>query len=186
MILVRSRSDLQNLKDIRNGQRETCEALVCRHYRAIYRFLAYLTADKSLAEDLTQAAFASAWEKIDDYKGRASIKTWLHRIAYNKFIDSVRSQQRQNSLISKLNNPGSKVSQSSNPLNQLMADENSRLLFQAMCRLNSSLYLVIVLHYIQDLSFRQMAKVLNEPIGTVKWRTNSALKKLRKILAGRI
>jgi RNA polymerase sigma-70 factor (ECF subfamily) len=67
-----------------------------------------------------------------------------------------------------------------------MADENSRCLYEAMGRLESSEYVLILLHYLQGLSFRQMAEVLDEPVGTVKWRTHKTLKKLKKILIDRI
>ncbi|MHC4260636.1 MAG: RNA polymerase sigma factor, partial [Planctomycetota bacterium] len=64
--------------------------------------------------------------------------------------------------------------------------EHSALLYEAMRRLESSEYIVIVLHYIQGLSFREMAKVLEEPVGTVKWQTSHALKRLKGFLTGRV
>ena len=182
---MRHRAQRQNLRGIRKGRRKAREAAVCQNYRAIYRFLVYLTGDAALAEDLTQETFASAWANIDRYKGRASLATWLHKIAYHKFIDSKRSRERQASLITKLKEQGTDVSQTSDPLYRLMADEHSRLLYRAMQKLEFSEYTIIVLHYIQGMSFREMAEVLNEPVGTVKWRTSRTLKKLKAFLIGR-
>jgi DNA-directed RNA polymerase specialized sigma24 family protein len=45
---------------------------------------------------------------------------------------------------------------------------------------------VVVLHYIQEFSYRQMADLLKEPVGTVKWRTSQAIEKLKKILTDRV
>ena len=73
-----------------------------------------------------------------------------------------------------------------NPLHQLAKDEHEHLLYEALRGLDSSEYIAIVLHYIQGFSFREMAGVLDEPAGTIKWRTSQALKKLRAILTGRI
>ena len=182
---MRHRAQRQNLKAIRKAGRKAREAAVCQNYRAIYRFLVYLTTDVTIAEDLTQETFTSAWAGIDRYKGRASFATWLHKIAYHKFIDSKRSRERQASLITKLKNHTTDVSQSSDPLYQLMAYEHSCLLYRAMQKLESAEYTTIVLHYIQGMSFREMAKVLDEPVGTVKWRTSRILKKLRAFLIGR-
>ena len=148
--------------------------------------MAYLTRDKSLAEELTQETFASAWANIDSFEGRASIGTWLHRIAYRKFIDTTRSLKRDAALMDSLREEKNDACHISNPLHRLTTDENSRLLYEAMRRLNPSEYIVIVLHYIQDLSFRQIAKVLDQPIGTVKWQTSRALKKMKASLTGRI
>jgi RNA polymerase sigma-70 factor (ECF subfamily) len=182
---VEPESKRQSLKKLRTGRREAYEALICQHYKPVYRFLAYLTADSALAEELTQETFAAAWANIARYKSRASFGTWLHQIAYHKFIDAKRSRQRNAALLAKLKSRTNDDSETSNPLNRITIDEDSRSLYEAMTRLNSSEYLVILLHYIQAFSYRQVAQVLGEPIGTVKWQTNRALKKLRLYLTGR-
>lgn len=180
------RDQRQNLKKLRQGRREAYEAVVLQHYRPIYRFMAYLTRDTGLAEELTQETFASAWANIDCFRRQASFGTWLHQIAYRKFIDTTRRLQRNAALIDRLKEEKDGAQETSNPLHKLTADEHSRILYEAMRRLNSSEYIVIVLHYIQGLSFRQVAKVLDRPVGTVKWQTSKALKKLKASLTGRV
>lgn len=180
------RSERQKLKGVRQGRREACEELVCQHYRSIYRFMAYLGADAGLAEDLTQETFTAAWANIGSYQGRASIRTWLHKIAYHKFIDSGRRLERRAAATAGLQKEHSSEQDASDPLHRLMMDEHSRLLYEAMRRLKPPEYTTVVLHYVQDLSFREMAKVLDEPVGTVKWRTGRALTELKGFLTGRI
>ncbi len=148
--------------------------------------MAYLTRDTNLAEELTQETFASAWANIDSFRSRASLGTWLHRIAYRKFIDSTRRIQRDATLVNRLESQNEAAAEASDPLQQLTADENNRLLYEAMRRLKSPEYIVIVLHYIQGLSFREVAKVLDKPTGTVKWQTSRALKRLKVYLTGRV
>jgi RNA polymerase sigma-70 factor (ECF subfamily) len=180
------RAERQNLKKLRKGQREAYEAVVSQHYGSIYRFMAYLTGDAASAEELTQETFASAWANIDRFTGRATLGTWLHQIAYRKFIDSRRRLHRDAALMASFKDEKRDTSEASNPLHRLAADEHSRLLYEAMRQLKWSEYVLIVLHYIQGLSFRQVAKVLDQPVGTIKWRTSVALKKLRASLSGRI
>lgn len=179
---MRRRTQRRDLKKLREGQREACEALICRHYKSIYRFMVYLTGDTNLAEELTQETFTSAWANIGSFKWRASLGTWLHHIAYNKFVDSRRKLKRDSALIDKLKQQKSDVLETWNPLFRLTIDEGTCMLYRAMHRLESTEYIVIVLHYIQDLSFREMASVLDEPVGTVKWRTSVALGRLKEIL----
>lgn len=176
-------SQRQNLKYIRQGRRQAYEALICQHYKSIYRFMVHLTANTNLAEDLTQETFVAAWANVHKFKGRASPKTWLLRIAYHKFIDSQRAAKHNTTLISNLKKDIPDAAQTPNPLYQLLADEHSYLLAEAIRRLQPPEYLLIVLHYFQDLSFREMAQVLAEPVGTTKWRTNRTLKKLRTFLS---
>ena len=180
------REQRKYLNELRKGRRRAYEDIVYKHYRSIYRLMAYLTHDTILAEELTQETFASAWANIDSFKGHASVGTWLHRIAYRKFIDASRSLRRNAALIDRLKAEKNGEHQIANPLQRLTADESSRLLYEAMRRLNSSEYTVIVLHYIQGLSFRQLAKVLDQPVGTVKWQTSRALKRLKEYLSGRV
>ena len=176
----------KNINELRQGRRHAYEAVVHQHYRSIYRLMAYLTHDTSLAEELTQETFASAWANIGSFRGRASIGTWLHRIAYRKFIDATRSLQRDAALIDSLREEKNDAKKAANPLHKLTDDEDLRLLYEAIRRLNPSEYIVIVLHYIQGLSFRQLAKVLDQPVGTVKWQTSQALKKMKASLTGRV
>lgn len=176
-------SERQNLKYIRRDRYQACETVICQHYRSIYSFMVYLAGNTSLAEDLTQETFTAAWAGIDNFRSGASLKTWLHRIAYNKFIDSKRQMKRNAALKTKLSKDVAEVAQTPNPLNCLIADENSALFYEALHKLEPPEYLLIVLHYFQDLSFRQMAKVLEQPAGTVKWRISRTLKKLRMFLS---
>jgi len=114
------------------------------------------------------------------------LKTWLHRIAYRKFIDSKRTLQRRTVVMARLKQDNVGSVDTVNPLHRLMFDENLRLLYEAMHKLRTPEYMVIVLHYIQGLSYREMAHVLDESVGTIKWRTSRALKKLKTFLTGRI
>jgi RNA polymerase sigma-70 factor (ECF subfamily) len=179
-------AERKNLKELRQGRRKVYEAAVLQHYRSIYRFMAYLTRDTELAEELTQETFASAWANIDSFKARSSFKTWLHRIAYRKFIDSKRSQRRDAAFVAALDVENDNATQASDPLQRLTADEHTHLLYEAMHSLKQDEYIAILLHYIQGLSFRQVAKVLNLPVGTVKWQNSRALKTLRQYLSGRV
>jgi RNA polymerase sigma-70 factor (ECF subfamily) len=182
---VREKSGRKLLKAIRKGQRQACEELICRHYETIYRFLAYLTCDAALAEELTQETFAAAWAAIIGYRGRASPATWLHRIAYGKFIDYKRKLRRRTDAMASLRQKPAAAAQTCDPVTHLMAEEDVRLLLEAMTALDCHQYGLILLHYVQGLSYRQMAKVLSEPAGTVKWRTSRALSKLRQCMTGR-
>jgi len=176
----------QTLKDLHKGRRRAYEEVVLRNYKAVYRFMVYLTRDISLAEELTQETFTSAWANIESFEARASIATWLHRIAYRKFIDSTRCLQRNAALIAGLKEENNNARRSSDPLQGLTADEHTRLLYEAMRSLKQDEYIAILLHYIQGLSFRQVAKVLKLPVGTVKWQNSRALEKLRQYLSGRV
>ena len=184
---MRHSADLQKIKDIKHRKQKAYEDVICQNYETIYSLMVYLTKNNTaLAEDLTQETFVSAWDKIDTYKANASLKTWLYRIAYNKFIDMKRKLNRQSRLLDNLKENNRHSTDNSNPFQQFFINESSRILIQAVHKLDSSDYFMIVLHYIQNLTYRDMARVLDKPVGTVKSQTSKALKKLRASLNGRL
>ena len=175
--------DQRWLPDLQAGRREACAEMVRRHYEAVYRFLAHLTRDIHQAEDLTQETFAVAWEKIATFQGRSALRTWLHRIAYTKFIDAQRAQRRADALRERI--PSMEAS-SADPLDSLMADEAEQHLYRRLHELDASQRSLLVLHYLQGMSYREMAVILDEPAGTLKWRTAEALKILRALLGDEV
>jgi RNA polymerase sigma-70 factor (ECF subfamily) len=175
--------DQRLLNDLRAGRSEACGEVIRGHYQAVYRFLVHMTRDVHEAEDLTQETFAAAWQQIGAFEGRSTLATWLHRIAYTKFIDAQRAVRRNARLRERL--PGSQMS-SDDPLDSVTADDESRRLYQAMQGLENSDRTLIVLHYLQGLSYREMSSVLDEPTGTLKWRTSEALNRLRSLLTDEV
>jgi len=176
----------QDLSSIRTNPQEVCAELVREHYKRIYSFLAYLSGDPARAEDLTQETFAAAWANMGRFKGGAPYGLWLRKIAYGKFIDSIRRARRRTALGTELQQQAVPAPAGAGPLGRMLADERSRCVFDAMCRLAPPARLVVVLHYLEGLSYREIAKVLAEPVGTVKWRTGTALKEMKASLNGRV
>ncbi len=159
--------------------------MICQHYKPIYNFLAYLSGDRTVAEDLTQETFLAALSGINSYKNLASLKTWLYRIAYHKFIDLQRKRMREVDLRNDCEQNICLVSKVTEPINKLISDESLYCMSQAMRKLDLNEHSVIVLHYIQSLSFNEMALILDEPVGTVKARTSRTLAKLKTMLSER-
>jgi RNA polymerase sigma-70 factor (ECF subfamily) len=171
--------DQRLLSDLRAGRPKACAELVRAHYQRVYRFLVHLTRDVHQAEDLTQETFAAAWEKIATFQGRATLATWLHRIAYTKFIDAQRAERRGAGMRERLMIRQGALS---DPLDAAIADDEARHLYRALDGLAAAERALLVLHYLQGLSYREMASVLAQPSGTVKWRVAEALNRLRTLL----
>lgn len=164
---------------LRAGRPEAFAVLVKLHYQAVYRWAFRLTMDVHQAEDLTQETFSTAWQKVASFEGRASVRTWLHRIAYTRFLDCRRAARQAS-------RPGQRLDDAREsapaPLDRLVVEDEVQRLTQALRRLDETDRCVLILHYLQDLSYREMADVLDEPSGTVKWRTSLALGRLRALL----
>jgi len=164
---------------VADGDRHACAELVHRYHAQVYRMMATLCRDEHQAEDLTQETFAACWAGARGFDGRSSLGAWLRRIAYHKFIDSLRRRR--------LAPPPATVDapepvDPARPVDALLADEAARNLRAAVDALPAGGREVIVLHYLEGLSFREVAYVLDEPAGTVKWRVSAALGELRRLM----
>jgi RNA polymerase sigma-70 factor (ECF subfamily) len=166
---------------IRAGDRDACEELVHREYAAVYRFLLQLTSDSHAAADLTQETFRAAWQKLPQFNEHSSIASWLHRIAYNQFIDFYRRQRRERQLQGQMQTESCACDESL-PWNAAAAGDSARYLLDAVERLPDNQRTLIILHYFEGLSLRETAEVVGEAIGTVKWRVHAALRTLRTLI----
>ncbi len=173
--------DKRLARRIARGDEDACVALVRAHHQSIFAFLLHLGRDRQLAEDVTQETFAAAWMGMGGFNGTSSLATWLHRIAYRKFVDS-RRRDRLPTEPSPPSPAGQEPLHEESPLDRLVADEESRRLRRAVAGMDDATRETIVLHYFQGLSYREMADVLDQPTGTVKWRTSQALAQLKALL----
>ena len=149
------------------------------HYKPVYGLLFNLSRNAAMAEDLTQETFAAAWEHIGGFDGRRPLGAWLYRIGYNKFLDAQRSRARQDSAQDMVVRAPSPLDHGDNPVDRAMGGERAAQLHEAIHRLDDASRDVVVMHYLQGLSYREMAEILGEPAGTVKWRVSEALARLR-------
>ena len=164
------------IQRIRSVDGSACAEFVRTHYAAIYRLLVHLTRDVHRAEDLCQETFAAGWTKIGSFGGRSSLRTWLHGIAYRRFLDWRRTQRIAPLALSDM------PIAAEAPLEQLVSDEQDETLHDALNRLEDADREILVLHYLQDLRYREIAELTGEPIGTIKWRTSAALRRLKRLL----
>jgi RNA polymerase sigma-70 factor, ECF subfamily len=166
------------VEKIWSGDQSACEQLVHQHYEAIYRFLLRLTNEPDVASDCTQDTFRAAWQKLSEFNGRSSLSTWLHRIAYHRFIDVYRKRRREELAHENLRAESARVEGVSIPCATTLKD-TSDFLQAAVNRLPEDQRTIVALHYLGGLSLRETADVVGQAVGTVKWRLNKALNQLR-------
>jgi RNA polymerase sigma-70 factor (ECF subfamily) len=167
----------QLIQKLKSGDADACRQLVQRHYAAIYHMLARLTRDSHRAEDLCQDVFAAAWAKIGTFTEKCALGTWLHQIAYRQFLDWTRARKNQatDSLVNEL-------IEHDNPLADALKNERQRSLLAGLDQLEELDRHVLVLRYLQQMRFHEIAVILERPEGTLRWHAKIALQRLRRIL----
>ncbi|GAH87556.1 unnamed protein product, partial [marine sediment metagenome] len=91
MSLKDRRREARLLRRIQDGDEKAAEQFVDQHYESAYYWLLHLCGDCDQAADLTQDTFLQVCEALGGFRGQASLRTWIHRIAYHVFLRAQRS-----------------------------------------------------------------------------------------------
>ena len=152
------------------------ERLMDAYGDAVFRMCLLYLKDYHLAEDAAQETFIKAMNSYDSFRGKAAEKTWLTKIAINCCKNIMRSSWFRLS-INELKEET--TAQGRNILEQL--DEYDSMA-GAIMKLNSGDRQMILLYYYQELSMKEIAKIIGKSENTVSQRMNRARRRLKKIL----
>jgi len=161
----------QIIAAIRSGNARAYAVLVDRYKDRALSLAVRLVGDHDEAEELVQDAFVNAYRKLDQFRGDARFGTWLHRILYNLCMTRVaRRKERMASLDSLEENPAGMLHEDKGPSIQEMVEENElvALLSDEINRLPETLKAPLLLFYVDELRYEEVAEVMNLPMGTVK------------------
>ena len=167
----------------RSGDRNALAQLIQETHERVFNLAYRILRNEQEAEDLTQQIFVRMWHALPRFRGDSKFTTWLHMIATNTCLNRRRQLARQleaempqedllQSVSSTLGNPSQEVAQQ---------DERAGL-WAAVERLPQKYGLVLGLFYQQQLSYAEISKVLELPMGTVKSHLNRARRALRDAL----
>jgi len=156
-----------------SGDRQAFTLLVERHQAAIRNYLRrLLVSDDATADDLAQETFLAAFQKMASWRGTAKLSTWLHTIAYRKFLDYQRKHRRQITL--------ARMPDTGQDNRKVIDDEI--MAKHLMGLLKPKDRAVLTLAYAAGMSHAEIAKVVDQPLGSIKARIHRAKLKLSKWL----
>lgn len=179
-----------------SGDEAAWARLVGEYAPRVYALLHSRCRDADLAEEITQAVFASVAEKLPAYSEQGKFGPWVFQIAMNRWRDELRRRQRQRTAaagdaLDRLPGTGggrtgagsSAEGGSSGTLDYRSQDPAAAAaLDRALAQLSEADRDVIDLRHVGGLSFKQMADALGEPVGTLLARHHRALAKLRSLI----
>jgi RNA polymerase sigma factor (sigma-70 family) len=168
------------------GEQSAWEELVRAHTRRVYAISYRFTNKESEAQDLTQEVFLRIFKTLGSFRaGEGSFTVWLTRLTRNLLVDHYRrtKQDRVTEAIDeKLGMLEEKTAQHSRTDGLLAGREAGELLQAALQKLSPELREAVILRDLEELEYREIAKVLNVPEGTVKSRLNRGRAELARVL----
>jgi RNA polymerase sigma-70 factor (ECF subfamily) len=174
------------------GDQRAFESLVDRYSSSLLSYTRHLLNDGELAYDVLQHAFLQLYVSLPILKRNVPVRAWLFQVAHNRCLDELRNQQRRHliqfSALEQVHS-GEELSAVESipdlrPLPEEVAEQHDqwRLLQQALCALSPRIRLIVYLHSCRELSFSEIAGLLNMPVPSVKAYFYRSLSRLRTAL----
>jgi len=181
---VKTPTDEQLLADVVRNRPDSFELLVRRHNAELFRFVLRFTNNTVAAEDVVQEAFLQAYLSAASFDASRRFKPWLFTIAANKARDWLRSRMRRSEvpLDAEIGSAGGAQtfldlmsSDEESPEIELDHDDQRRAVRRVIAEMPPLLREVLVLAYYHRFPYREIAEILDIPVGTVKSRLHAAV-----------
>jgi len=183
----------ENVRRMINGEKDGLKEIYQEYMPYIYTTVLHILKSKENAEDITSDFFIKLWDKAQQYKFGGAHKGYLATIARNMAIDYIRKYKKEE--LTDTVGDGSSLDESNIELegnhssNKNAGIEKSLVeeevisdisLTQALEILKESEREIVHMKVLGDLTFKEIAQVLQIPMGTVTWRYQNAMTKLRR------
>ena len=169
------------------GDQKAYSELMSLYWSSIEKTLSYKLVSKEDVEDLTIATFSKAFDKLDSYDDSFTFSTWIQTIASNTLIDFFRKKEQKTISIDKQkededSNNIDVIDNGLDPENHLIRKQKNKHITGMVHRLKPHYRELIILRYLDEMSYTEISKKLNMPLGSVKAKLFRARDLLMKIL----
>jgi RNA polymerase sigma factor (sigma-70 family) len=154
--------------------------LVEEHQAMVFRTLARLTGEREGLEDMAQEVFLRLFRALPQFRGEASVSTFLYRIVVNVVNDEFRRREKARLAVSIEDHE--LTSQSTDPEHELERDQLRKAVDEALLRLSPPDRAILILHYQEERSYEEIASILGLPMGTVKTHLYRARQRLKVMM----
>ncbi len=185
-------AEMLNFEKIDDVTRDEFERLAMKHVDPLYSAALRLTRNDRDAEDLVQDTYLRAYRFFDKFERGTNIKAWLFKILTNTFINRYRRSVKERSIVEGAERDAvherfisrDATDYAANPeqffLDRLLSDE----VLRAVDSLPIDFRMAVILADLQEFSYREIAEILDVPVGTVMSRLYRGRRLLQKALAG--
>ena len=184
--------DQQLVQRVQQGDKQAYDLLVIKYQHRILRLVSGYIHDHQEVQDITQEAFIKAYKALANFRGDSSFYTWLYRISINTAKNYLVSKGRKmiESEVDVHDSEFQETAQSlrdiATPEGKLASDQIEETIHETIGDLPDDLKTAVMLREFDGLSYEDIAKVMNCPIGTVRsriFRAREAIeKKLKSLL----
>ena len=185
--------DARLLRGLRAGIESAYEELLARYQQPVYNVTYRLLGDESDACDVVQEVFLKVFRSVGAFRERSSLKTWIYRIAVNEAHNHrrwfSRHRKREVSIEQEPDRQHTydlTADSGPSPFDYALDRETRLLIEQALTEVSPVFRTAVVLRDLEDLSYEEIAEILQVSLGTVKSRILRGREALRRALSQRL
>lgn len=160
---------------------EVFEMEAMQHIDDLYRTAKRLTRNETEADDLVQETYMQAWKSFGQYELGTNCRAWLYKILFNKYDHHRRKQYTQAKYFQEADELIFETSAATQPIPEHLTD---REVISALDKLPEHYRSVVLLADVHEFDYKEVAQILDIPMGTVMSRLNRARTHLKKSLSG--
>jgi RNA polymerase sigma-70 factor (ECF subfamily) len=164
------------------GDRAAFRVLYDRYRDRVYNLIFYSIGNELSAEDVLQIVFVKIYRGLPGFRFESSLATWIYRITINECLNQQRGRNAQHIPFEALLGSDDELDKGSAPDLQHAEGERREIIHRAVMELSPKLRAVVALKYLEELSYGEIASVLECSQGTVASRLNRALSNLEERL----
>jgi len=181
--------EIKLIQQIKEGNQQAFYQLVDLYKEKIFHTCYGILQNTDEAEDTTQEVFIEVFESIGSFNQKSKLSTWLYRIATNKSLDLLKYKSRKRRFGGLLKVFGLNYEADNaphfhdkDPHDELENEERAQLLHWALAKLNENQHKAFVLHRYDDLSYAEIADIMQMTVPAIEALLHRSKLKLREIL----
>jgi RNA polymerase sigma factor (sigma-70 family) len=181
-------SDAELVERALHGSQDAYRALMGRHASAVLNVIARIVREAGAAEELAQDTFVKAFGALRSFDPAYKFSNWILRIAHNTAIDYLR-RRRPDTVSIDEESPGQAVTEAlvddreASPFDRAAHADLRADLEKALAAIRPEYRRMVVMRYLEDLSYEDIAEVLDLPLGTVKSHLHRARAEMARLMA---
>jgi RNA polymerase sigma factor (sigma-70 family) len=170
-------TDEMIMEAVKNGDLQQAAILFERYHVRIYNFLARMTFNVQVAEDLTQNVFLRMIKYRNSYRDGHAFHSWIYQIARNVFSDHYQMHKNKHAGFVDVEKMSDQLAESDESFNQ---DEREKVLHQSLAMLNDEQRELLVLTRFQHMKYEEVAAIMDTTVANIKVKVHRAIQKLRE------
>lgn len=170
-------TDEMIMEAVKGGELQQATLLFERYHKRIFNFLAKMTMDRDLAEDLTQNVFLRIIKYRTSFREGNRFQSWIYQVARNVFSDHYKAHKNKFSDFVDVEKISDHMADGEESEAQ---DEKEKLLHQSMAKLTDEQRELLVLTRFQQMKYEEVAAIMDTTVANIKVKVHRAILKLRE------